>query len=138
MKAKKLELPVLVFLGVLGVLGGSTSSAQTTRKFLDVTLTTEGRPEHPIVYLTKDDIARARENAKKYPWAKRAAEKIVAEADKWAAMSDEQLAGFVPPPKSCYAYGFAGCPVCGGKFASWWGAGGVARIDDPRHVRCVN
>ncbi len=97
-----------------------------------------GRREHPTVYLTKQDIDRARANREKYAWAKSAAEKLIADADVWAGRSDEELAKILPGPAACYAYGFSGCPICGGTLASWWGAGGVASLDDPGHIRCVN
>lgn len=121
---------------LISVVSLALSPAQ--EKQLAVKLTIEGRKEHPIVYLTRQDIARARENREKYDWAKKAAETLLKEADEWATKSDEELIALVPPPESCYAYGFSGCPVCGGSMMSWWGMGGVASLDDPRHVRCVN
>ena len=106
------------------------------QKQLDVKLTIHGRPEHPTVYLSKADIEQARLSRERYAWAMAAAEKLLAEADRWAAKSDDDLVKLIPPPASCFAYGFTGCPVCGSPFADRWGAGGVASLDDPGFVKC--
>lgn len=128
----------LTFLLITVMSIASMGLTPAQQKQLDVKITIEGRPEHPTVYMTRADIERARTNREKHAWAKRAAERLLAEADSWANRSDQELLDLVPPEKSSYAYGFAGCPVCGGTFAGWWGMRGVAKLEDPRHVRCVN
>jgi hypothetical protein len=126
----------IAFLALIALSSLALTPAQ--QKQLDVKLTINGRSEHPTVYLNKRDIERARANREKHAWAKSAAEKLLAEADAWAAKSDEDLVKLLPGPSACYAYGFSGCPICGGTLAAWWGAGGVASLDDPGHIRCVN
>ncbi|MGB7158067.1 MAG: hypothetical protein WBD40_08375, partial [Tepidisphaeraceae bacterium] len=112
--------------------------AKARRNAPELKLTIQGRPVHPTVYLSPADIERARANREKYAWAKAAAAKLIAEADAWATRDDAALIAMIPPPASCYAYGFAGCPVCSGTLKGWWGMNGVASLDDPRHVKCVN
>jgi hypothetical protein len=123
---------------VVLICAASLGLSPAQEKQLAVKLAIQGQTEHPTVYLSKQDIVRARENRDRYPWAETAAKDLLAEADKWAGMSDDQLVKLIPPAKSCYAYGFSGCPVCGGKLAAWWGQGGVASLDDPAHIKCDN
>jgi len=80
-----------------------------------------GRPSHPTVYLTPDDVARARANAKT-AWGKPVADGLIAAADRWLAWSDDDLRKLLPPPGACYAYGFTGSPKNGAKWGTWAGA----------------
>ncbi|MBP6963291.1 MAG: heparinase II/III family protein [Armatimonadetes bacterium] len=91
--------------------------------------------EHPGLYLTRTDIERARLNIERFPWAKATFDGIKAEADKWTAMSPEELRALIPPQKAEYAYGFAGCPEC---HSAWtlWGNGGICDFSKPRSVTC--
>ncbi|MEO6436796.1 MAG: heparinase II/III family protein [Tepidisphaeraceae bacterium] len=114
------------------------AASPAQKALLDVELTIEGRAEHPTVYLSKTDLARARENRAKHDWARAAATTLLAEAESWVVKSDEELVKLIPPPAACFAYGFSGCPICGEKLKAWWGQGGVASLDDPGHIKCVN
>src|SRR6476660_3099852 len=102
---------------------------------MSMALEIQGRQEHPTIYLDKHDIDRARANRKKYLWARAAAKKLLQEADLWASKSDDEIVKLIPPPGSCFAYGFSGCPICGGTLKAWWGQDGVASLDDPGHIR---
>jgi hypothetical protein len=106
------------------------------KKLLDVKLTIQGRPEHPTVYMTRADIELAKKNREQFAWAKKAADKIIKDADEWANKSDDDIRKLLPKPGACFAYGFSGCPICGGKIGGWWGTQGCATFDDPGHVKC--
>jgi hypothetical protein len=110
---------LLVTLGLLA-LGGTAAMADRT---------------HPCLYITSEDIARARENIQRFPWARTAFDDIRTRADKWTAMSDDQIRAIVPAPESLFAYGFSGCPDCG---ITWplWGQGGICSLDNPGKVTC--
>ncbi len=90
---------------------------------------------HPGVYETPGDVARGKLNAARFRWAADYLRGQRSRADEWAKMTDEQLRATVPPVGSVFAYGFAGCPVCG---ASWpsWGTKGMASYDNPGKVTC--
>jgi len=89
---------------------------------------------HPRVSVLPADIERGRQNVQRFEWAAKYLADQRAAADKWVAMSDEQIRATVPPVGSVFAYGFSGCPTCG---ASWptWGAG-MASLDNPGKVTC--
>lgn len=89
---------------------------------------------HPKLYITPPDVARAKLNIERFEWAKQVFLKIRKGADGWTAMSNEQLRGLVPPLGSVFAYGLAGCPVCGANWP-WWGKG-VASLDKPGQATC--
>ena len=93
------------------------------------------RPEHPTVYVTPDDVARARRNAADTAWGKTTAAGIVSQADGWLEQDDEYWLQFLPPPGACYAYGFTGCPICGASFGTWGGA--RCRWDLPGKTTCA-
>jgi hypothetical protein len=114
----------------------ATENANPSVEPLPITI--QGREEHPIVYLTKQDLQQARERRDKYAWAKKASDALTAAADVWVAKSDDEIRKMIPPPGACYAYGKAGCPICDGKFPGEWGAKGTATLEDPGHVKCVN
>lgn len=90
---------------------------------------------HPCLYVTAQDVARAKLNVQRFPWAKTFLDQAEERADKWVAMPDDQIRGIVPPPESLFAYGFSGCPVCG---ITWplWGQGGICSLDKPGKVTC--
>ena len=90
---------------------------------------------HPHLYITPKDIERAKVNVERSPWTAETYQKIVADAEKWASMSEEQLRHIVPSPGAYFAYGFSGCPECG---KSWplWGAGGICDLNHPGAVKC--
>ena len=93
------------------------------------------RPQHPTVYVTADDVARARRNAVATDWGKTTAAGIVSQADGWLEHDDEHWLRFLPQPGACYAYGFTGCPICGASFGTWGGA--RCRWDLPGKATCA-
>jgi hypothetical protein len=129
---------LLVLYGITPHLHAAQAAPPPPQDQLHMNLTIHGRPEHPIVYLCKADIEQAKRNRERYPWARKAATDLLKRADAWADKSDADLIGLIPAEHACFAYGFAGCPICGGTLKSWWGAGGVASLSDPGHIRCVN
>ena len=91
--------------------------------------------QHPHLYLTQADIARAKLNLERYPWARAYFDIVKDRADKWTTKPDDEIRATVPPPESLFAYGFSGCPICG---VSWplWGVGGICSFDQPGKVTC--
>ncbi len=58
-----------------------------------------------------------RSNLERYDWARRQRDKIIAEADRWAAVDDAKLRTLVVPPQvpRCYDLHSFGCPLHGEK-----------------------
>ncbi|UCH35655.1 MAG: heparinase II/III family protein [Armatimonadota bacterium] len=96
----------------------------------------QGRAEHPTVYLTAADVARAKRNAAGHEWARKVHDGILAEAERWLDRREAEWLAFLPEPGACYAYGFTGCPICGAPWGTW----GRARCswENPGHVTCSN
>jgi hypothetical protein len=94
----------------------------------------EGSKVHPTVFVTPHDITRARENIKRFGWARQIADAVLREADAWLLKDDEWLRQVVPPPGSAFAVGISGCPICGGNWGPWARDG--AMFDNPGHVTC--
>lgn len=94
-----------------------------------------GRP-HPTVYVTAEDVARARRNAEQTEWGRLTKEQILQNAARWLERTEEEWLRFLPEPGACYAYGFTGCPICG----AGWGQWGNARCswEEPGKVKCAN
>ena len=93
-------------------------------------------PSHPTVFMRPRDVQAARANVARLPWAKTVAERLVAQADEWAAREDVWLRSVVPGPGAAFAYGFTGCPICGASWGRWGTA--KATWDNPGHVTCAN
>jgi len=93
------------------------------------------RQTHPHLYLTCQDVERAKLNIARSEWARETFQKIIAEADKWASMSEDSLREMLPPPGAEFAYGFSGCPECGAGWP-WWGGRGPCSLDRPRTTKC--
>ena len=92
-------------------------------------------PSHPMVYLTREDIGRAKTNLAEFAWARQTAETIQRQADAWVAKPDDWFLGHVPAAGACFAYGFTGCPICDASWGTW---GGVkASFDHPGRVTCT-
>ena len=92
--------------------------------------------EHPKVFLAPEDAARARKLAARDGWARQTADAILLEARAWMARDDAWLRRAVPAAGAAFAYGFTGCPICGGSWGTW---GSVrASFDNPGHVTCAN
>ena len=89
----------------------------------------EGRPRHPIVYVTPEDVQRARRNAERTAWGKTEKESVLTQAEQWLEHDEAYWLQFLPEPGACYACGWTGCPVCGSRFAD-------CRWDLPRKTKC--
>jgi hypothetical protein len=87
------------------------------------------------VYITEDDILRARELAKTESWAKSIASDIIKEADKWASYPDKWYYDIMPEKGSIFSYGQDGCPDDSVSWASF-GRNGIASFDRPGTLRC--
>ena len=79
----------------------------------------EGRPVHPTVYVTPDDVQRARRNAAQTAWGKAEKAAILENAKFWLAHDEVYWLKFLPAPGACYAYGFTGCPICYSSCGTW-------------------
>ena len=89
---------------------------------------------------TDEQIARARENIKKYPAARKVADAIIKDADQWSAWKDEDLTFLLTSPDvpRAFAVSATGCPVCGGKIRQK-GNGDYNWIIDPKQpfkIKC--
>lgn len=100
------------------------------------TIEPRGRPHHPTVYITPEDVARARRNAQATEWGKAERALILKQADVWLEHDDDYWLQFLPEPGACYAYGFTGCPICSAACGTWGGA--RCSWDRPRTLRCTN
>ena len=94
----------------------------------------QGRPAHPTVYVTQAQVLRARRNAEQTEWGRTEKASILKQAATWLAHDEEHWLRFLPPPGSCYAYGFSGCPICGSRWGTW--AGARCKWDLPGKVTC--
>ena len=92
--------------------------------------------KHPTVYVTQEDVARARANIGKYAWARQQANEVIKAADVWVARNDAWIDSNMPGKGACFAYGFTGCPICGATCGYWDRA--RASFDNPGHVTCAN
>ncbi len=118
---------------------GYSSSAKSTPYFQSRSLPApkvDGAKVRPTVFITPRDIARARENVRRFGWAKQIADAVLREAEVWLQKDDEWLRRAVPPPGSAFAVGISGCPICGGNWGPWARDG--ASFDNPGHVTCPN
>lgn len=109
---------------------------QLIRPLARAALTPTGRPEYPCVYLTPKHIELGRRNAEATAWGAREKARILKEAEAWLQHDEGHWLGFLPEPGACYAYGFTGCPICGGTFGTWGGA--RCSWDKPGQVVCSN
>lgn len=99
-------------------------------------LTPVGSAQHPCVYQTPEDVARARQRCETYPWARDYKQSVLTEADRWLARPDEWYRQVLPKAGACFAYGFTGCPICNASWGTWGGA--RCSWDNPGHVTCAN
>ena len=100
------------------------------------TLKIEGAKAHPTVFITTDDVKRARENIKRYGWARQTADAVLREADDWLKKEDDWLRRAVPAAGAAFAVGISGCPVCGDNWGPWARDG--ATFERPGRVTCPN
>ena len=96
----------------------------------------EGAKRHPTVFVSPDEILRARTNIARFPWARQIADAVRLEADAWLRRDDGWLRSVVPPPGAAFAYGITGCPICGAFWGPW--ARDSATFDNPGGVTCRN
>lgn len=90
----------------------------------------------PRIFITPADIQRAKAHIARYDWARQLADEATSEAQSWLARSDQWIRDVTPKAGACFAYGFTGCPICGGRLGYW--ADADATFDDPGHVKCAN
>ena len=81
------------------------------------------------------DIRNARENIRRFGWARSIAASTVNRADKLLEKPLDYYLSFMPPTGATFAYGFAGCPKC----RSAWPRFGarMCSFDSPGKVKCV-
>lgn len=118
---------------VLAVAGLTASSGESDA----MTAPSQQPNAHPRVYITPDDVQRARRNITRYDWAKEYVAAMERIAAPWLARPDSFYLENTPKAGACFAYGFTGCPVCG---ADWgrWGSLIKASFDNPGHITCTN
>ncbi|MGI5818211.1 MAG: DUF7402 domain-containing protein, partial [Armatimonadota bacterium] len=104
------------------------------QRWLQVDLTETGRERHPTVYLTPEDVERARAHVEQYDWARTLAQQTISRADDVVDTDADWIREHAPEPGAAFAYGFTGCPICGSRWGSWGGAN--ASFDRPGTVRC--
>lgn len=93
-----------------------------------------GRKQHPCVNYTSQSIALAKENIRRYDWAKKYFSKELNNAARWLSKPASYWLKFLPKPSAYYAYGFTGCPICGSATGCW--ANARCSWDKPGKVTC--
>jgi hypothetical protein len=99
-------------------------------------VTPQRRDTHPCVYITPEDVARARTRIETEDWARNWFEGVRRQADEWVSKEDEWIASILPEPGACFAYGVTACPICRASWGQWGGA--RCSFDNPGHVTCAN
>ncbi|MBE3577628.1 MAG: alginate lyase family protein [Limnochordales bacterium] len=126
---------------ILPVPGSTASAVQEVGEVVQAGAKLEGASHVATVipkvglYITAEEIARARARIASDPWARELAKEVIARADQWVRRSDEWLLSLIPPRGSIFAYGISGCPVDGTPWPSF-GGGGVASLDAPGVLYC--
>ncbi len=95
-----------------------------------------GRPVHPCVNMTPEDVAAAKARVEKEDWARERRDVLVKEAEAWLREDAAYWLAFLPAPGACYAYGFTACPICDGKTGTWHRAN--CSWEKPGQVTCAN
>ncbi len=98
------------------------------------TLVVEGVKVHPAMALTPESVKRGRENYRKFDWAKEIGDELTSTASVWLSRDAEWIKKHMPGKAACFAYGFAGCPECGGKTGIW--AAADCSFEEPGKVKC--
>ena len=126
--------------------GGAIRLAQRPqadlREWQQLELTESGRAEHPCVYMTRDDVQRARQLIEQHDWARSHAQTVISRADEVVGHSAEWIREHTPERGACFACGKGSCPVCGARWTKSDGWGGWASLDcsfdRPGTVKCAN
>ncbi|MFP3903229.1 MAG: NADase-type glycan-binding domain-containing protein [Armatimonadota bacterium] len=105
-------------------------------RWRNVDLTERGRDYHPCVYITPDDVERAKENIEKHEWAQSYFDQVIRSAESCVDHDAEWIREHCPPENACFAYGSTGCPICGARWGTWGGAN--CSFDRPGTVKCSN
>ena len=87
------------------------------------------------VYITSQDIVKARQLVETKSWAAALQNGILQKADEWLEVSDDYIRELLPKPGAIFSYGIAGCPDHN---ISWtnFGGNGIADIHQPGVLRC--
>lgn len=99
-------------------------------------LTFEGASRHPTVYVTPDDVKRARRRIETDSEAKAWLASIRKSVAAWDQKDSEWVRSVMPKEGACFAYGFTGCPICSAKWGTWGGA--KCTFKRPGFVTCTN
>ncbi len=125
-----------------GAVGPAERPEAPLERWRNVQLIETGREQHPCVYVTREDVERARRNIERHDWARDYADAIIARADSVVDHSPKWIHENTPEPGACFACGKGACPVCGAPWTKSGGWGGWASLDcsfeRPGTVRCEN
>jgi hypothetical protein len=131
--ANPLAAFLCILLGIAAVASAQPATTLPTRQ-------PKYPPKTARTLFSDQQIARARENIKKYPAAKKVADGITNAADEWVSWNDDDLTFLLTTPDvpRAFAVSATGCPVCGGKIRQK-GNGDYAWLIDPKipfKVKC--
>lgn len=126
----------LVTVTLLAIFTIAPVGAQAPQPLTSSSLTIEGVTTHPVMALTPDTIKYGRENYRQHDWARRIGDDITSRAGIWLRRDADWIRRHMPGPGAAFAYGFAGCPECGGKTGTW--ASADCTFNYPGHVKCAN
>lgn len=101
-----------------------------------ISMTIQGAPRHPTVYLSPSDVEYAREAVDNNPVARKWFQSVVASVKPWGEKSPDWIRSVMPEEGACFAYGFTGCPICNTRWSAWIKA--PASFDKPGKVVCSN
>jgi len=89
---------------------GSADSAALLQRLSPIGFVSSG---HPTLFVGPDDVQRAAANIRNHAWARRVFAGILAGADGWLDLSDDQLRAAMPRREALFD-NKAPCPECGG------------------------
>jgi len=116
------------------VLACASGFSGPLRVMTSSSLTIEGVKQHPTMAMTFGDVKRGRQNYSSYAWAKEIGDDVTSAANVWLDRDAAWIRQHMPGKAACFAYGFAGCPECGGKTGIW--ANADCSFKDPGIVVC--
>jgi len=116
------------------VLTCASAFSAPPRVMTSSSLIIEGVKQHPTLAMTPGDVKRGRQNYSSYAWAKEIGDDVTSAANVWLARDAAWIRQHMPGKAACFAYGFAGCPECGGKTGIW--ANADCSFKDPGIVVC--